>query len=457
MRGDEATHVDSKGHQEEVECGKAVPRRGVIRRGVRASREVIVGKGKLRFGIWAKISPTWAWFVGGSGKVEWTIGGKDLPLRHQRDAPHHASKLAQWDKLAEVDAVLCQGWRPPFVHSVWSQPSVKTLVWFNQGLQRNEGLPTGWSLTKKTLCHARAGGITNAKSVMFIAMRLGRNSMRWKQRADGFPNTLRQVVDSTLGGKMCVRPEEKGDMINTAMGLLDSKKKRTAWVTVPTVYSKDKWAVRRLNPRELGHVMDLPRDKIVGMSAVLLVKVLTGAVPGKLMALVAVSLEITESGASAEEADRIRKRKADPEYARDRKQVKTLGRDHEEDAVEEASAGARRKRAREPQDAPLECAEAQHNKTLRKSILGGRGPRELSTLVETVEEEEEDTVLHSKSTVTDKAVKADKAKVLKHLWNSRVFELESLKRMDRFNDEEKESILDKMRKALHVVWKQKDE
>jgi hypothetical protein len=64
----------------------------------------------------------------------WTVGGNDLPLRHKRDAPHHKEREARWDKLAEVDVVLFQGWRPPLGHAEWSQAGVKAPVWFNQGL-----------------------------------------------------------------------------------------------------------------------------------------------------------------------------------------------------------------------------------------------------------------------------------------------------------------------------------
>jgi hypothetical protein len=164
-----------------------VARGGVVGRGVRDSREVIVGKGTLRFGIWAKDSPTWSWFVGGSGKVMCTVGRKDFPLRHQRDVIHHKEKTVQWSKfMATVDVVLFQGWRPTFSHEAWCQPGVKTIVGFNQGLRSKEWLLLGWKLTKKTLCHARAGGITNTKSVVFVTMWRAENNMRWKQRADGF-------------------------------------------------------------------------------------------------------------------------------------------------------------------------------------------------------------------------------------------------------------------------------
>jgi hypothetical protein len=80
--------ADEKEEDTTVEVEVELSIIGVVGRGVRASREVIVGNGTLRFGIWAKQSPTWSWFVGGSGKVLWTVGGKDLPLRYKRNAAH---------------------------------------------------------------------------------------------------------------------------------------------------------------------------------------------------------------------------------------------------------------------------------------------------------------------------------------------------------------------------------
>jgi hypothetical protein len=124
---------------------------------------------------------------------------------------------------------------------------------------------------------------------------------------------------------MCVGvPDDKEARLNTAIGLLDWKTRCMAWVTVRTVYSKKKWASRRLGPQELGHTMDLPGDKIEGMSAEVLDKVvLSGSVPGKLMVLVAGSLEITESGESAFEPERDRKQKSETDGPQDKNHVKS--------------------------------------------------------------------------------------------------------------------------------------
>jgi hypothetical protein len=313
-------------------------------------------------------------------------------------------------------------------------------------------MPAGWSLTKKVLSHAWAGGITNTMTVVYIAMRLGQTSLRWKQRAGGFANTLRQVVDPTLGGRMCEIPVDKDDGINTAKGLLDWKSRRTAWVTVPTVYSKDIW---------LGHAMDLPGDKIEGMNVEVLDKVLNRSVPGKLMALVAASLEITESGACAKEPHRDRKRKTETESLQTTKQPKGLlgSKEFGESSLSENEALL--KRVREELPAPEEGGKAKRSRVHPVTITCKGKSTKAAPVVETVAEDDEDIGLKGKpeprSTVAAKAVKSDDAEVPKHLWNSRVFEPASLARMNRFDDEEKEVILDKIRRGLHVVWKRKVE
>jgi hypothetical protein len=130
-----------------------VPRLGVTGEGVRDSREVRLGLGKkeLKFGVWGKGTPTWAWFVGGSGSVEWIVGDKDLPVRNVRDPKFINSQDANLSSLGEVDVVLFQGFRPGMTHDVWSRTGVGAVVWCSRGLRAKERLPRGWSLTTKVM------------------------------------------------------------------------------------------------------------------------------------------------------------------------------------------------------------------------------------------------------------------------------------------------------------------
>jgi hypothetical protein len=68
----------------------------------------------------------------------------------------------------------------------------------------------------------------------------------------------------------------------------------TASIVIPTVYSKDKWARRKLSLEELGHAADIPGDKVEGMGVgSLKVVAVAGSIPGKLLALIANSLRKT--------------------------------------------------------------------------------------------------------------------------------------------------------------------
>lgn len=80
----------------------------------------------------------------------------------------------------------------------------------------------------------------------------------WKPDSAVVSNVLRQVVDPTVGGCHTF-PIRKGapDTLNTAEGLLDWSR-RYDLVKVPTVYSKTKWASRRLNSKELCDALDVP-------------------------------------------------------------------------------------------------------------------------------------------------------------------------------------------------------
>jgi hypothetical protein len=162
--------------------------------------------------------PTWAWFVGSAGKVEWIIGGQDLPLRHPRDPELSKGGKEEMTKLMGVDVELFQDFKPGIKHEVWSQTRVQTVVWLSQGLRGGEKMPVGWSLTKQLLHHQKAGGVTNATLTVFVAMRCGSEQLKWKQTADCFEKTLRQIVDPMQGGKMCNTnaPGEGEETLNTA-------------------------------------------------------------------------------------------------------------------------------------------------------------------------------------------------------------------------------------------------
>jgi hypothetical protein len=194
--------------------------------------------------------------------VEWTVGGKDLPIRNGRDAVFKEASVTRFEDLTEVDVVLFQDFRPSGQHAVWCRDSVEAIVWCNRGLRGKEKLPRGWSLTTKRLEHSRAGGVTNVTATVYIALRLGKPRVRWKQIPDCFENTLRQIIDPTKGGYMCDEPREGEPTMDTAKGLLNWQTRLTATIILPTVYSRERWARRRLSLKELGHASDIPRVRL---------------------------------------------------------------------------------------------------------------------------------------------------------------------------------------------------
>jgi hypothetical protein len=248
--GERSKRVESAVEREQKLVGQ-----GVTGKGVRDSRQVIVRRGSLSFGVVAKGLPTLAWFVGSAGTVKWVVGGQDIPLRHPRDPEFARAGKEEWTRLGDVDVVLFQDYKPGITHEVWSEPKIQTVVWLNQGLRGGEKMPNGWSLTSKLLHHDKAGGVTNGTLTVYVAMRYGSERLKWKQPIDCFENTLRQIMDPTQGGRMCEPPVEGEDRTNTAKGLLDWKERRRAKVKCPTVCSKDKWEIRRLCPQELGHAI----------------------------------------------------------------------------------------------------------------------------------------------------------------------------------------------------------
>jgi hypothetical protein len=122
---------------------------------------------------------------------------------------------------------------------------------------------------------------------------------------------------------MCDKPmQQAADPLNMVDGLVDRKTRGTVKVVVPTVYSKDKWAQRRLGDSELGHAMDYPGDKIKKLLPTQLQKLLAAPVPGKSLAIAIASLTLTLEGGASMTAESKFKRKLEQKDALPKKQSK---------------------------------------------------------------------------------------------------------------------------------------
>jgi hypothetical protein len=289
--------------------------------------------------------------------------------------------------------------------------------------------------------------VTNAKVTVYIALRWGEDRMAWATGADVFRNTLRQIVDPTKGGHMCDEPDEEGDLSNTAKGLLDWKGRLTASVIVPTVYSKVKWAKRRLSLEELGHAGDIPGDKVEGMGAGSLKVIVQGPVPGKLLASIAASLKRT---ARIKDEERVAKKRdggiLEREGSKRTRPEAANDWDSREEALwERVGSESAKKRIRDLSE---------------ESREGKRGrlepAAEQPSPPEFVAEEDEEEAADM-TTATAKAVKSDNARIPKHLWDERVFDPKVFGELKELKPEKKEGVLSSLRAGCHAFWKKKVE
>jgi hypothetical protein len=253
-----------------------------------------------------------------------------------------------------------------------------------------------------------------------------------------------------MGRRMCEPPGEGDDTLNTAKGVLDWKEQRRARVKLPTVYSKEKWAERRLGFEELGHAMDIPGDKIEKMCPRVLDQVLEGRAPGKLLSLITGSLQVTMENDKCKEPERERKRKGES----------CVGKGKHGKSGEQNTAVGLLKEMKGKRSLGCEGTGSRVVKKRKLSIETSEAPtinasRERCPTVETVSEEDGED--KGGTTVTDKAVKADNAEVPKHLWRDRVFAAKSLEHLATKEVDTKEELLDKVRAALLVYWKRKVE
>jgi len=118
----------------------------------------------------------------------------------------------------------------------WKSDHLKCVLWICRR-QPNQGfrIRNGWSIQTKRVLNSEVGGITNKSMWVGLATR-NKRVLCWKPDERMVPNVLGQVVNSTVGGRpsMPIKQVHMGK-VNTARGLLE-------WVTLPTVYFKEKWA-----------------------------------------------------------------------------------------------------------------------------------------------------------------------------------------------------------------------
>ena len=201
--------------------------------------------------------------------------------------------LVELARERPVDVVIFEGKAPRADNGLWDCPGVERIAWIDDtGRGRFKGpRRSDWKIHRRSISHAAVGGVTDGIFSVFLASRLERDT-EWIIPSAGVRTTLSRVIDPTKGGRAVDPPgeaENSTEARNTAKGLLGWKR-RFGQVCVPTVYSKEKWAVRRLYDVELTDALDLPGTMRKRMNSQQLGKSSKVKVPGKVMAAVIESL-----------------------------------------------------------------------------------------------------------------------------------------------------------------------
>jgi hypothetical protein len=226
------------------------------------SQTLRMGRSEQSFGVISAGIPYWSWFAGTVGTCKWIHGDEDA-LVHGVTKPRFVDvkETGLKELLAKdpVDVALFDGCRPGVNSPVWAVPEIRCLIWFHSSTPRFVA-PKGWVIESHALSHSMLGGVTNGAFLCRIARRIESPTLVWPVNPLAVTSFLHQVVDPTIGGPLSkLEPEYERRELNTASGHLNWKQ-RFGKVLVPTVYSKEKWATRRLHPKELLSALDVPAD-----------------------------------------------------------------------------------------------------------------------------------------------------------------------------------------------------
>jgi hypothetical protein len=78
-----------------------------------------ISKLSTRIGIFSDAEPTWSWYVGCSGKIQWMVSDKDLPARTDTDPPWLLRSSTELGDLPQVEVLLVQGRWPEDSDRIW--------------------------------------------------------------------------------------------------------------------------------------------------------------------------------------------------------------------------------------------------------------------------------------------------------------------------------------------------
>jgi len=166
--------------------------------------------------------------------------------------------LVQLQRRELVDVIVFSNALMTLTEGFWDSIHLKCVIWvWNRQINRAFCIGKGWKTQSEWVANNEVGGVTNKVMWVCVATK-PRRGLWWKPEKRRVLNVLGQVVNPTNGGRQ-VSPtkEEHVCRLNTAKGLLDWKG-RFGYISVPTVYFKDKWVKRGLTSKELCDVLDVP-------------------------------------------------------------------------------------------------------------------------------------------------------------------------------------------------------
>ena len=196
--------------------------------------------------------PVWPVFVDRFGDLLWSYEDDLLNKQHQGSAttPRTLSHLceSQAPNVILVDHVRLNHKSP-----VWKTAEVQVVVSTSQW--RSTPTNEDWLTSSTLLDHADLGGVTNGTFRIYMAWRRAMKAPEF-DTAPSVPALLNHVIDPTLPGR--VGPTAQGVPLGCDENGRLLWRRRFTKIHLPTVFAKGKRVRRRLSPKELVSVLDLP-------------------------------------------------------------------------------------------------------------------------------------------------------------------------------------------------------
>ena len=414
----------------------------------------VLRKFSTRIGVVSDGHPSWAWYVGCLGEMQWIYSKHDLLGRLPNDPPWY-QETVDAEQLPPVDTVLVQGRWPERSSAIWKMKELRLVLRFSserrRGGRMNRTLPSEWKCTTLVLRHDVLGGVSNASSRLYCANRIAEEEITLES-PKGLPTNLCQVLQPATELKVFkwVAIPEEGST-NTGKGLLNWKD-RFDEVVAPSVYSKAKWVSRKMTMNEAASVLDFPNTRVDVMTDLELQRLTKSELPGKILVAGLEQLRIMNERKDWN-SKRVREEvECDPNPSIGKRRITEKG---VCDPVCPVHA-----------EIDVETVEDEYEDDDVEALLDTSAP-DAWELHRNMNQVNSPSIVEAKiglSTVTDKAVKSDDASIPVHLWNDRIaVGLQSMREKEKkafpfdFTKDDDclrfQRGLDGLRKFGLIVWK----